>query len=477
MININIEQLLNISISMAAEKNGDVLLEKILTDAMSITNCDGGTLYILNNDKLEFKVMITRSLGIKQGGANEKIDLPPVWLERSNVCAYSVLENKLINIADVYKSDLFDFCGPIKYDSIIGYRTTSMMVVPMENNKGEIIGVMQLINAKDENNNIIPFEEEGEIILLALASQAAVCLTNMNYLVEIKELIESMVKTMSTAVHLRTPYNVTHTSNMVKYAEKFIDWLNNKELDWSFTDEKKRMFIMSIWLHDIGKLITPLAVMNKSSRLAHKHERIMARLDIISLLTELKAVRENKNCENELREIEEAREFITEINRASYFGSSHIERITEIANKTYINRDGKAENWLTSDEVKDLSIISGTLTSEERAIMQEHVSMTGEILSEMKFKGAYALIPHWAVTHHEFLNGTGYPNKLTADSLDKEARLLTILDIFDGLAAKDRPYKTGMPIDRVFNTLEAMAEEGKLDKEILALYKESEVWN
>ncbi len=477
MRQVDVERLLEISISLGVEKDGEKLLEHILEEAMDITNCDGGTLYILHKDALEFKVMITKSLHIKKSASRDEIKLPPVKLDRYNVCAYSVIENKLINIEDVYQSELFDFSGPLKYDAITGYRTKSMLVVPMENDKGEIIGVMQLLNARDGDGAFVAFDKQAEKILHALASQVAVALTNMNYIEEIKSLMESMVETISTAIHYKTPYNVTHTTSMVHYAEHFINFLNQREdLDWKFSEEKKKLFLMSIWLHDIGKLGTPLHIMDKAVRLGDKLERVETRFDTIALLEENAALKRGEDGKAVVKEVEEAKSYVLETNYCPFVDEKRIEKILAIASRSYVDRTGKIQPWLTKEEVTDLSIRKGTLTEAERRKMQEHVVMTTHILSKMDFKGSYAMVPTWASNHHEFLNGKGYPRGLTAADLDRESRLLTILDIFDGLTANDRPYKKAFTMEETFRILEEMAEQGQLDQEVLGLFRESRAW-
>ncbi len=477
MKKVTIKRLLDISIAMAEERNGDALLERILTDAMDITECDGGTLYIKTDDALEFKVMVTKSLNIRKGGKNGKIDLPPVPLSNSNVCAYSVLENKLINIPDVYESELFDFSGPRNYDAMTGYKTTSMMVVPMENNKGQIIGVMQLINAKNSKGKVIPFIEDCEIILLALASQSAVSLTNMNYTVEMRELMDSIVETFSTAIYVRTPYNVNHTRNMVKYASNFVDWLNKQTNPVkTFNFDEKRQFLMAIWLHDLGKLVTPMEIMNKETRLGDHAEIVMTRLDMIYLLGKIQAYENNTCCDEYLKKIEEVKEFVKAVEATGFLSDEMLEKVKVLANLKYIDQHGNEVPWFTEEEIVCMSIRKGTLTDSERTEMQKHVSMTRELLEKMKFRGEYKKIPKWASEHHELLNGTGYPDGLKDDELEFETRLLTIIDIFDGLSSTDRPYKPAMPLDRVFSILSEMVACGQLDSNIFELFKQSKAW-
>lgn len=476
MKEISIPYLLDISIALSGEKDRDLLLERILTAAMDITECDGGTLYITNGNTLSFHLMITRSNHTRKGGRYGAIDLPPVPISRENVCACAFLDGTLINVPDVYASDLFDFTGPRRYDSMTGYQTTSMMVIPMEDDKGHVIGVLQLINALDDKQSIIPFPAEGEQVILALASQAAICLTNMNYSVSVQALLNSLVSVLSTAIEARSPYNTNHTRNMVHYAERFINWLNQQELSWHFSEAEKSVFLMSVWLHDVGKLTTPLLVMDKESRLGDALERVLTRLETIGLLGRIQALEGKGNVSALEQELLEARLLVEKANSIGFLSEELLTSIQHLACKTYVDLNGETKPFLTIEERNALSVRKGTLTESERKIMENHVLMTSRILAEVQFIGEYSNVPLFAGQHHEFLNGTGYPNHLTADDIPKETRLLTILDIFDALTARDRPYKAPMPLDKALNVLQSMVKDGQLDGHILALFTQSRAW-
>ncbi len=476
MKKISIHRLLDLNIAMAVEKNGDRLLERILTEAMDITDCDGGTIYILEDDALAFKVMITKSMGVTKGGIHGDIDLPPVPLSRTNVCAFAVLDNRLINIPNVRNSDLFDFSGPRHYDKITGYVTKSMMVVPMENDRGEIIGVMQLINAQDTEGKTVAFGPQSEIILLALASQAAVSLTNMNYTRKMQDLMESIVETFSTVIYHRTPYNVHHTTNMVKYASAFMDYLEETEDKWTFDERHRRQFLMSIWLHDVGKLVIPLEVMNKGTRLEDKLEEIMTRFDIILLLGKVEALENGTDYSDFANKLKYTREQVVMINSMGYVEDDRLDEIIALGRQKYIDQHGEEQAWLKEDEIDALCIRKGTLTAIERQIMESHVRVTRDILDKIKFDGDYKNVPKWAGAHHEFLDGSGYPDHKNASNLDAETRLLTILDIFEGITALDRPYKSGISPEKALLIISEMVEEGKIDPEIFKLFAKSRAW-
>ncbi len=458
--------------SLSAERDPDKMQELILNVAMDLTNCDAGTLYIKEDDGLYFKIMITRSMG----GKIENMNLPPVKINKSNVCACALIEKRVINLSDVSTNKNYDFSGPRKYDSLIGYKTRSMLVVPMINNKGEDIGVIQLINALSSSGEVVDFEQKDEIYVSALTSQAAISLTNANQQIEIENLLHSLVRALSAAIYERSPYNVTHTQNMTDYAERFVDWLVDNFDEYKFLEQEKKQLIMSVWLHDVGKLGVPLEVMNKATRLDADLERLMTRLDFIELTAKLEEALGVASYEEQKKKLEYVKSVVLEANSVPFLNDELENKIKEISRFTYKDLNGETKNWITEKETTALLIKRGTLTEEERRVMETHVVMTSRILEQVSFGKEYASVCKWAGEHHEFLDGSGYPNKLSGKDLSIPTRIITIIDVFDGLYAKDRPYKKPISIENVANILNNMAEEGKVDKVLLSLFFKSKVW-
>ena len=478
MINYSMDRMIAVAIAMSAGKNISALLDLILKEAMDITNCDAGTVYIREKDGLHFHNMVTLSKGVH--GAMEGIEdiLPPVPLNRSHVCACAALDQKKVNIEDIYLSDIYDFSGAERYDKYNGYRTKSMLVIPMEDEKKRVIGVLQLINAQDAEGNIIPFDPEYEKIISALSSLAAISLNNNRLTKTVYDLLHSFVTVMVEAVEARSPYNAHHTRSMVQYAEKFIDWLNNAEAEWEIPQEERDPFLMSIWLHDIGKLVIPLKVMDKASRLGDQEERVMTRLETADLMERLRILEHPEEAEDAaaMREkLSRASELIRNANTAGILEDEMISSLRETASIQCLRADGTKGPLLLEKELEALTVRSGTLTAGERKEIERHVEYTGSLLSKMDFEGDYEKVPSWAAMHHEMLNGSGYPDHLCADRIPKEVRLLTILDVYDALTGK-RPYKQPMPPEKAFDILEDMCREGKLDKMILEEFKNSGAW-
>ncbi len=464
----SLDSMIKIALDLSAEKDFYKLMQRILLEAMSICHCDAGTVYIKEKDHLDFYTVCTKSKGILTGRNEGGSIMPPVPLSRKHVCACSAMDNKKINIADVYNSTEYDFAGAQKYDKLNDYRTQSMLVIPMADEKDNVIGVLQLINSLDDNGRIIPFDTIYEDVVSALASLAAVSINNHKLAQEVTNLLHSFVSVMVDAIEERSSYNATHTRSMVRYAGKFIDWLEDTGSDWEFDADRRDAFLMSVWLHDIGKLIVPLEVLDKPDRLGPYRDRIKSKIEI----TRLHNMLENKDT----AELEKAWELIDAANNAPFLDDDKIDKLRKCADTTCVTAYGESEPLLTEGELEAITVRKGTLTAGERKKVEEHVTFTARMLEKMGFAGIYEKVPFWAGSHHELIDGSGYPNHLSGDELPKETRLLTIIDIYDALTAEDRPYKPPMPPEKAFAILTDMSEKGTIDKDILGMFRNSNAW-
>lgn len=479
------KKVLEVGVLLSSERDLDRLLERILVCVMELAPCDAGTLYLREGDTLRFKIMRNNTLKTFSGGDGKDPDLPPVPLKRENVCALSFLEDQTICIEDVRSSNSYDFSGPIRYDAMTGYHTQSMLVVPMRNRSGEKLGVVQLINALDENGNVCPFRHDMILVLESLGSQAAIAIQNMRYIREIKELFQSFVRMMSSAIDQRSPYNGSHTRHMAAYGGHFLDYLNEQARAAGkpepYPPEQKEELLMSVWLHDIGKLVTPLEIMNKTSRLLpEQYTAFMDRMEIIRLRGQVSLL-SGKCTAEELELLKEetrkAARLVEKTNISGFITEEKLSFLRRLAERTYTGEDGRPHPWITQEELHMLSIRKGTLSPEERKIMEKHVEITDRLLTQIHFSPDLSHVREWAAGHHELLDGSGYPHHLTAKDIPKEVRIITILDIFDALVADDRPYKPGMPVDQALAILDAMArEEGKLDIELTEQFIKSKCW-
>lgn len=477
----SMKNVLEIGVLLSSERDVNRLLEKILICAMDLTRCDAGTLYLLDGDFLRFKIMRNNTLNDYSGGDGIDPDLPPVPLNRDHVCSLALLDNRTILIEDVRSCKEYNFSGSMRYDALTGYHTRSMLVVPMRNREGQQVGVLQLINALDRSENVCAFEEDMVLVVESVASQAAITIQNVKYMREIKILLQSFVKVMSSAVDERTPYNGSHPRHMAVYGSRFIDYLNTREDAPHFSPSQKEELLMSIWLHDIGKLVTPLEVMNKANRLSPgQYADFTHRMEVIRLTARIHALEGRitpAEQESLCRRTREAAELVDAANSAGFLKDDLLEELTCLYQERYTGADGLPHPWITPEEYSMLSIRRGTLSEEERKIMEEHVSITDKLLSQIHFTSELSHVREWAASHHELLNGKGYPRRLTAEEIPTQVRIITILDIFDALVATDRPYKKPVPLEKALQILtENALQRGELDPKLTKLFIQSKCW-
>lgn len=477
-------KILEIGVMLSEARDYHCLLDQILKCMMDLASCDAGTLYLKDGDTLKSMIMRNNTFETYFGGDGVAPDMAPVSLTKENVCALAFLEQRTIRMDDIKLCGEFDFSGPRQYDEMTGYHTRSMLVVPIASQRGGAIGVLQLINAMDEQGNVCGFSEEMALILESLASQAAITIQNVQYVRDIKGLFYSFVRLMSSAIDERSPYNATHSRHMVACGAGFLDYINKTAESRGeapvFNARHREEVLMSVWLHDVGKLVTPLEVMDKRARLLpEQYASFMHRMEKVRLLSKLDCVcgRITKDQLNEtMAKIEEAITLVDWTNIAGYLPDEAIGQIDELAARTYTEEDGTRAAWLTPEEHTMLSIRKGTLSEKERKTMENHVVMTRKFLSQIRFSEDLSHVPDWASSHHEFLDGSGYPAHLKGDEIPYEVRIITILDIFDAIVAEDRPYKPGMPVESALFILTEMVQEGKLDAELVRLFIESKCW-
>ncbi len=488
-------ELLNVGIALSAEKDHNRLLETILTEARKLTGADAGTLYLVENGALSFRIIQNDTMGIYQGGGGETIELPPVPMEMHNVSAYVAMTRELLNIENVYSSKLFDFTGPRRYDEMTGYRTCSMLVLPLVNHEDEVIGVLQLINAKDAESAVIPFASHLVKVVASLASQAAIALTNMQFMEDIEELFNSFVQVMATAVDAQTPYNANHTRRVAQLSELVAAAVDQWKGDdyWGhqqFDRDRTTQLVMAAWLHDIGKITTPLEVMNKATRLDKKAGEVRGRVELAKAnarcryFRDLFLAKDDTGRQQVKSRFKEDFSRLTKVgddidradNPATFVDSEFAKGLAEIAKMTICCGSSHRQPLISPEELEELTIPRGTLTQRERQIIEDHVVMTKKMLEKMPFIKKLQDVPRYAAMHHELLDGKGYPNHLADGDIPAEGRILAMLDVFDALTASDRPYKKPMPAEKALNILQGMVEEGKLDGQLLEIFRASRVW-
>jgi HD-GYP domain-containing protein (c-di-GMP phosphodiesterase class II) len=502
------EKLVEIGIALSAEKDQARLTETILIGAKTITNADGGTLYSVTEEgALKFEIMLTDSLNFAMGGTTgTAIPFPPIPLHdadghpnEGNVVTHAVLNDTTVNIADAYHAGNFDFSGTRAFDQRTGYRSRSFLTVPMKNHEGDIIGVLQLINAMDdETGEVIAFSEEAERLTKALASQAAIVLTNQRLIVDLKELFRSFIHLIATAIDEKSPYTGGHCKRVPVLAMMLADAVdatrNGPLSDFHMSPDDRYELEVAAWLHDCGKITTPEYVMDKSTKLETKFDRIAlvdARFEILSRDAEIAclkrrlaaddAPKERQAAEDELHQtqkrLREERAFLRKCNIGGEFMSDADQGVVQgIGRQGFLNLDGDPEKLLTDDEAYNLCIARGTLNTAERQAINNHILATINMLEALPYPKHLKRVPEFAGGHHERVDGKGYPRGLRRDQMSVQARIMAIADVFEALTARDRPYKPGKKLSDTIAILQNMADTGHIDPDLFAVFMREKIY-
>jgi HD-GYP domain-containing protein (c-di-GMP phosphodiesterase class II) len=494
-----LEQLHAIGTSLSAERDIDRLLEAILTASKSITRVDGGTLYRLAGDgTLRFEIVRTSSLKLYLGGTTgNPIPFYPIHLEgkdgkpnHSMVAAYAALTGKTVNIADAYTADGFDFTGTRNFDKKTGYRSKSFLTVPMANHEHEIIGVLQLINAQDpRTGEIVPFSHADQRLAESLASQAAIALTNRMLINQLEHLFESFIALINTAIDEKSPYTGGHCQRVpaltMMLAEAVNETMDGPLSEFQMSDKDRYELKIAGLLHDCGKVTTPVHVVDKATKLEGIYDRIHlidTRFEILKRDAEIAMLKDGTHegrarHRERLRQIEEDRMFL----RAANIGGERmrdedVERIRRIAEYRWTDVSGHEAKFLSDDELKNLTIRSGTLTAEERQIINHHIVATIKMLEALPWPRHLKNVPEYAGGHHERMDGKGYPRGLTREQMSVQARVMGIADIFEALTAKDRPYKKGKTLSESLEILGRMRLNGHIDPDLFDVFVRRKIY-
>ena len=510
-----IQNLSQIGLALSKERDMSKLLEMILLEAKRISNSDGGTLYMMTDDKrLKFEIMMTDSLDFHMGGTSGK-DIPfyPVKLfddngepNNSMVAAYVGLSGETVNIQDAYKAKGFDFSGTKMFDEKTGYHSKSFLTVPLKNHEDEIIGVLQLLNAQtNKTKKIIEFSPDIQSKVEALASQAAVAITNKNLIKDLENLFESFIKLIASAIDAKSPYTGGHCERVPEItmllADAVVKTKTGPFADFTLTDQEMYELKIAAWLHDCGKVATPEFVVDKSTKLETIYDRIhevetrfsvlQRDKQIIKLKKELSVERDDslsvkqknekfKQIKSEYqkstRQLKKDLSFVKESNIGGEFMSDDKkQRINEISNYKW-KPNGKMQNFLSENEVYNLTIPRGTLTPEERQVINDHIVITINMLDELPYPKHLKNIPEFAGGHHEKLDGTGYPKGLTKNEMSIQARIMAIADIFEALTARDRPYKKGKTLSQAMRILGFMKDDAHIDADLFDIFVKKKIY-
>jgi HD-GYP domain-containing protein (c-di-GMP phosphodiesterase class II) len=482
-----IKRLNQIGIALTSETHLPTLLELIVREVRGFTRADAGSLYSVDRNQIRFEVAQNDTLEARKNEVYESFRPYPMPLDKTSIAGYVAITGETLNISDVY-----DLTGDEEYrfnpafDDRNRYRTRSMLVVPIRTQQNEILGVLQLINSLDKQDNVTVFDSEQEDLVASLASQAAATIQNARLITAVHEIFAALVRYSASAIDARSPHTAGHSRRVATYSMRLARSANEEAegtlTDVFFSDKELEELNYAAWLHDIGKIGVREELLERVDRLTPASmELISTRFEAIKLAVARDFERQRRaeggsketdhaELERRLREVDEDLGFIRRINKATRLSSEEIRRIEEIQTKSFRNARGEVRAYLSEEEVHHLSLPSGNLTGKEFQEVRGHVLQTLNIINKIPFTNDLERIPVIAAAHHEKLDGSGYPLGLTASDITIQARILGIADVYDALTASDRPYRGAMPVQEALQHLIKEAEAGKLDRDLVDLF-------
>lgn len=499
-----LDQLTDIARALSGERDLTKLLELIMRSAKQVTKADGGTLYRASEDgqTLTFDLVFNATLGLHYGGTSGKqANFPPMPLYRpdgkpndSSVVAHCALTRKSVRIDDAYTVEGFDFVGARRFDAENNYRSQSFLTVPMMTHDDQLIGVLQLINARDDLYATVPFSEQDQRFIEALAAQAAIALENQMLLDRLETLFFSFINLINVAIDEKSPHTSGHCQRVPALTMMLADAAAATDAGplatFSMDERDRRELLIAGLLHDCGKIVTPVHVMDKGTKLQTLFDRIEmvdARFEVVRRDAEIAALRArlaggdtatiDRVLAAELESLAADQKFLRTANVGQEkMADADIARVQAIAARTWQHSDGSMRPFLSDDEARNLAIQYGTLTQDERTIINNHIVVTIKMLESLPWPPHMRRIPEYAGGHHERMDGKGYPRGLTRDQMPVQARVMGIADIFEALTADDRPYKAAKTLNESLNILGYMAKGGHVDSDLFDIFVRKKVY-
>ena len=504
-----LDQLTEVSLALSSEHNYRRLLALILSHALLLAGCDAGSLYLVIPEE-EGPPQRLLFAAVQNDSVSIPFTATELYISMSSLAGYVAATGETLAIGDAYHippSAPYRFNRA--YDEEVGYRTKSLLILPMTNQRDEITGVLQLINRKrnpqarlmtpgDVESEVIPFDEASTRLMKTVGSLAAVAIDNNRLYQSIEKLFEGFVRASVTAIEQRDPTTSGHSSRVAVLTVALAEAVDRRSdgplASTAFTPEQIRELRYASLLHDFGKVGVRENVLVKAKKLYPQDlERILTRLETARLCAEREVLlrkidhllkdggRESLGLLDEdllrtLAELDRFQEVILRADEPTVLPEGEFSVLQAISATAFRDRLGAAHPLLEADEARVLSIRKGSLSEEERLEIESHVTHTYEFLSKIPWTSELRGVPGIAYGHHEKLNGRGYPRQVKAEGIPIQSRMMTVSDIFDALSASDRPYKKAVPPDKALDILQLEVKDGMLDPILVDLFIEAKVF-
>ncbi len=510
-IAFRLERLTELCRELGSSRDIPLLLERILLTAKEITQADGGTLYRADDSgrNLRFYISVNNTLGMHQGGSSGKpISIPDIALTLPDgqpnlaaVAAYAANTRKSVNIADVYQASGFNFNGMRLFDEKYGYHSKSILTVPMQDHEGELVGVLQLINAIDPaTGEAVPFSETDQHFIEALASQAAMAMTNQQLIQRLEQLFESLIKLINIGIGEKSPHTGRHCEQVpqlaMMLAEAAHEVTEGPLADFRMTEADRRELWLAGLLHDCGKISTPTHIVEKSTKMETIFDRIHlvdTRIEVLKRDAEIAVLQEklalgaaltpahaaalDARLQAQRVQLDDERAFLRKINIGTEgMKPEEQQRVLEIAARQWRGPDGQLRALLDDEESGNLRIRAGTLNDAERQIINNHIVITIKMLESLPWPRQLARVTEYAGGHHERMDGKGYPKGLTREQMSVPARIMAVADIFEAVTAADRPYKRGNSLNEAVEILAGFKARNHIDPDLFDLFVRERIY-
>lgn len=460
-------------------------LNLILNSFIDLIGCDGGSIYTLEKNSegeshLVFKAMVTRSAGIR--AVPDQLKSMVFKLDEQTLVGRTGLLRKTFKEKmdpDSTAEAKIANQGSEATDLILGYKTRNVLSAPLVTSRGDLVGVVQLVNKKNKDS----FDEQDERLCTIVSGQASLAIENSRLLYEQEKILDGFVNACVTAIEARDPVTSGHSQRVCDLSLNFAEAVNRAQVGSlaivHFNSTQMRELRYAAMLHDIGKLSIKEDILKKEKKLyPWELEMIRMRFKLMKAAVKVEQTQDGNQieCARKLKELDQAWKMIVSANEPSLLPQEVSKEIIELTKLQVQVDEHETECALHDHEKEKLCIPRGSLSYEERLMIEQHVSFTYEILKMVPWSRGLEQVPDIAHRHHEKLDGTGYPKQVKAHDIPIQSRMLTICDIYDALTAADRPYKAAVAPDRALGILESEVNAGKLDATLYKLFVESRAY-